>query len=70
MAIVLKPEDLSQLVFFVRGEKVMLDVDLAKLYGVTTKALNQAVRRNTSRFPEDSLFGFREKNLTACGHKL
>jgi len=34
------PEELAQLVFAVRGEKVMFDVDLAKLYGVTTKALN------------------------------
>ncbi|HWX17689.1 MAG TPA: ORF6N domain-containing protein [Chthoniobacterales bacterium] len=56
MAIVLKPENVAKLVFFIRGEKVMLDVDLAKLYGVTTKALNQAMRRNKSRFPEDFAF--------------
>lgn len=56
MAIVLKPEHVAQLIFFVRGEKVMLDVDLAKLYGVTTKALNQAMRRNKTRFPEDFAF--------------
>jgi ORF6N domain len=56
MAIVLKPENVAKLVFFVRGEKVMLDVDLAKLYGVTTKALNQAMRRNKTRFPEDFAF--------------
>jgi hypothetical protein len=40
----------------VRGEKVMLDVDLAKLYGVPTKALNQAVKRNAQRFPPDFMF--------------
>ena len=56
MAIVLKPENVAQLVFFIRGEKVMLDADLAKLYGVTTKALNQAMRRNKRRFPEDFAF--------------
>src|SRR5205807_10589635 len=56
MAIILKPENVARLVFFVRGEKVMLDVDLAKLYGVTTKALNQAVKRNRERFPEDFMF--------------
>ena len=39
-----------------RGEKVMLDDDLAVLYGVETKALNQAVRRNIERFPEDWCF--------------
>jgi hypothetical protein len=56
MSLVLKPENVAQLVFFVRGEKVMLDVDLAKLYGVTTKALNQAVKRNSQRFPLDFMF--------------
>jgi hypothetical protein len=56
MAVVLKPENVAQLVFFIRGEKVMLDADLAKLYGVTTKALNQAMRRNKTRFPEDFAF--------------
>jgi hypothetical protein len=56
VAVVLKPENVAQLVFFIRGEKVMLDADLAKLYGVTTKALNQAVRRNRTRFPEDFAF--------------
>jgi len=56
MAIVLKPENVAKLVFFIRGEKVMLDVDLAKLYGVTTKALNQAMRRNKRRFPGDFAF--------------
>ena len=50
------PQELAQLVFVVRNEKVMFDVDLAKLYGVTTKALNQAVKRNSQRFPEDFMF--------------
>lgn len=39
----------------VRGQRVMLDADLARLYGVSTKAFNQAVRRNRSRFPGDFL---------------
>ena len=52
----LKPENLAQLVFLIRGEKVMLDVDLAKLYCVSTKALNQAFRRNKQRFPSDFAF--------------
>ncbi|MEY2501625.1 MAG: hypothetical protein QOI07_1959 [Verrucomicrobiota bacterium] len=50
------PEELAQLVFHIRGEKVMFDADLAKLYGVTTKALNQAMTRNKARFPEDFAF--------------
>jgi hypothetical protein len=56
MKLALKPENLAQLVFLIRGEKVMLDVDLARLYGVSTKALNQAFRRNKQRFPSDFAF--------------
>jgi hypothetical protein len=56
MKLALKPEDLAQLVFPIRGEKVMFDVDLARLYGVSTKALNQAFRRNKQRFPPDFAF--------------
>ena len=43
-------------ILHLRGQKVLLDADLAELYGVTTKALNQAVKRNISRFPEDFMF--------------
>ncbi|MBI4681905.1 MAG: ORF6N domain-containing protein [Nitrospirae bacterium] len=43
-------------ILIIRGKKVMLDRDLAALYGVETKALNQAVKRNLSRFPEDFMF--------------
>ena len=56
MKLALKPENLAQLVFFIRGEKMMLDSDLAMLYGVSTKALNQAFRRNKQRFPSDFAF--------------
>jgi hypothetical protein len=47
---------IEQKIFFVRGQKVMLDVDLAGLYGVTTKRLNEQVKRNLERFPEDFMF--------------
>jgi hypothetical protein len=43
-------------IYLQRGRKVMLDADLAELYQVPTKALNQAVRRNLDRFPEDFMF--------------
>ena len=43
-------------ILLVRGQKVLLDMDLAELYDVTTKALNQAVKRNQSRFPKDFMF--------------
>lgn len=49
-------ERIEQAIFVVRGEKVMLDRDLAALYGVPTKALKQAVRRNLDRFPLDFMF--------------
>ncbi len=49
-------ERIEQAIFLIRGERVMLDFDLAALYQVTTKALNQAVRRNRERFPEDFMF--------------
>ena len=49
-------EGIRSLIYLVRGQKVMLDRDLAVLYGVETRVLNQAVRRNRERFPEDFLF--------------
>ena len=48
--------DIDQRIQTIRGVRVILDRDLAALYGVTTGALNQAVRRNISRFPEDFVF--------------
>ncbi len=51
--IVPQPENLAKLVLSVRGEKVLLDADLAMLYGVETGALNRAVKRNIERFPAD-----------------
>ena len=49
-------EALAGLVRWVRGERVMLDADLARLYGVETKALKRAVTRNPKRFPDDFMF--------------
>ena len=43
-------------IYEIRGQRVMLDRDLAEMYGVPTKALNQAVKRNIERFPEDFMF--------------
>ena len=51
-----RAEDISQRIHMIRGHRVMLDADLADLYGVPTKRLNEAVRRNASRFPEDFMF--------------
>lgn len=51
-----KVDDMADKVFVIRGHKVMVDRDLAGLYEVPTKALNQAVKRNIERFPEDFMF--------------
>jgi len=53
---ILKPENLVPLIMLIRGEKVLLSQHLAELYGVSVKALNQAVRRNLDRFPADFMF--------------
>ncbi|MDX2227838.1 MAG: ORF6N domain-containing protein, partial [Verrucomicrobiae bacterium] len=50
------PSPLDLLIHSLRGQRVILDSDLAALYSVTTKALNQAVRRNAERFPEMFMF--------------
>jgi len=49
----------------IRGQRVMMDADLAKLYGVTTKVLNQSVKRNLSRFPNDFMFQLRAEEAAA-----
>lgn len=56
----------------VHGQRVMLDADLAELYGVPTKALNQAVKRNPARFPDDFMFQLspteKQEVVTNCDH--
>jgi len=53
----IKPKKpIESLILNVRGQKVILDTDLAELYGVTTKVFNQAMKRNADRFPEDFMF--------------
>lgn len=49
-------ERIEKDILFIRGQKVMISVDLAKLYGVETRVLNQAVKRNIERFPADFIF--------------
>lgn len=55
------PERIESKIFLIRGKKVMLDRDLAVLYGVETKNLNKAVKRNAERFPVDFMFQLDEK---------
>jgi hypothetical protein len=56
-------KDLARLILDIRGQRVMLDADLATLYGVSTKALVQAVKRNLDRFPRDFMFQVTEQEV-------
>ena len=63
---------IQQRILLIRGEKVIIDADLAEAYGVTTKALNQAIRRNANRFPADFIFRLtkeeKQEVVTNCDH--
>ena len=63
---------LEQRIFLLRGQKVMLDADLAEVYGVSTKRLNEQVRRNAQRFPADFMFQLtaaeKAKVVAKCDH--
>ena len=74
----IQQENIERKIFIIRGKKVMLDRDLAFLYGVEVKALNQAVKRNVKRFPEDFIFQLtweeaqssRSQNVTLKGKNI
>jgi hypothetical protein len=55
-SIAIPDEKIIDKIYLVRKQKIMLDSDLAEMYGVETKVLNQAVKRNAKRFPEDFMF--------------
>jgi hypothetical protein len=65
-------ERIEQSILLIHGQKVILDADLAKLYDVSTKRLNQQVRRNSNRFPEDFMFQLaaeeKSKVVANCNH--
>ncbi len=56
-------DNIQRCVYFIRGQQVMLDTDLAKIYGYEVKRLNQQVKRNINRFPEDFMFQLNEMEL-------
>lgn len=64
--------NIEQRILLIRGEKVIVDADLAEFYGVQTKVLNQAVKRNKGRFPEDFMFRLtkaeKDEVVTNCDH--
>ncbi len=65
-------ERIEESILLIRGQKVILDADLAKLYGVSTKRLNEQVKRNAKRFPDDFAFKLtkseKEKVVANCDH--
>jgi hypothetical protein len=63
-------EQIESKIFLIRGQKVMLDADLAELYGVETKRLNEQVRRNSGRFPEDFMFQLTAEELADLKSKI
>lgn len=60
---IIPDETIIRKIYVLRGQKVMLDRDLAELYGVETKVLNQAVKRNIQRFPQDFMFQLNKKEF-------
>ncbi len=66
----LPEETIQSKIYLIRGKKVMLDRDLAKLYGVEPKTLNQAVKRNSKRFPEDFMFTLDFKEFSSLKSQI
>ena len=64
MKSVVPTERIEQSIFLVRDQKVMLDADLARIYGVTTTRLNQQVQRNRDRFPKDFMFQLTKREFS------
>lgn len=69
---ILVPQAVASRILQLRGQRVMLDADLAELYGVTTKRLNEQVKRNLDRFPEDFMFQLKAEEkaevVANCDH--
>ena len=63
-------EHIEGVIYVIRSNKVMLDRDLASLYGIETKNLNKAVKRNTERFPEDFAFQLTKDELDSLRFQI
>ena len=70
MSVLVSREPIEQIIFLIRGHRVMRDSDLAKLYGVTTFNLNKAVKRNRDRFPEDFMFRLSAQETAALTFQI
>jgi len=63
-------ERIERRILFIRGEKVIIDADLAELYNVTTKRLNEQVKRNADRFPSDFMFQLTEEEFMSLTFQI
>ncbi|OGS76529.1 MAG: hypothetical protein A2Z94_01325 [Gallionellales bacterium GWA2_55_18] len=63
-------ERLESSIFFIRGQKVMLSLHLAEIYGIEPRVMEQAIERNIGRFPEDALFQLSPEEFAALGARL
>ena len=63
-------ERIEQSILVIRGDKVMLDRDLAELFGVPIKVFNQAIRRNSNRFPEDFMFRLTKREFDSLRSQI
>jgi cell division protein FtsL len=70
MTEIITTEKIASKIYWIRGIKVMLDKDLAELYGVDTKVLKQAVRRNINRFPSDFMFELTKEEYQALRSQI
>lgn len=68
--LVIQPRDIEQAIHEIRGQRVMLDSDLARLYGVPTKRLNEQVRRNRDRFPDDFAYQLTPQEFAALKSQI
>ena len=64
--LIINEQNLKEKIHIIRGQQVMLDCDLAEIYGYTTKAFNQQVKRNIDRFPEDFMFQLTPEEASIC----
>ena len=68
--LVLSEETIADKIYFIRNQKVMIDRDLAELYGIETKRLKEQVKRNISRFPEDFMFELTESESNSLRSQI
>ncbi|MBL7012775.1 MAG: ORF6N domain-containing protein, partial [Candidatus Marinimicrobia bacterium] len=69
-SIITDPVKIQKLIYTIRGEQVMLDSDLAKIYNVETKQINRAVNRNKVRFPKEFIFQLTKKEWESLRYQI